>query len=212
MDISKLPKLSETQKEQQAQAAADAQIATAQPVDPVEPAPPRDVAPVAYAQNARAEPIDSTAGDVWISIAIGAILLLLYPRFLQWVSWRLFGTNFNQFLDQQTGAVVPYTQVPAFWSDLGPTLFGVVLIVEGIALALARRLGVMMFAFGLTVIATAYNAIYVAMSFNRFGFAIISALAVIFGVYIAMYQWKLIQSMSGPAGAPAGPTSPTTRA
>ena len=54
----------------------------------------------------------------------------------------------------------------------------------------------MMFAFCLTVVATAYNVIYLVMSFNRFGLALISAFAVAFGVYIAMYQWKLIQLMS----------------
>ena len=131
MDVSKLPKLSDTQKEQQAQAAAardDALSAT--PSDG-----PTTQHRAAY--EADASP-SSDGAEVWISIAVGAILLLMYPRFLKWVSSRLFGTHFDQFL-LPDGTVVPYPQVPEFWGDLGPTLFGVVLIVEGIALMLARK-------------------------------------------------------------------------
>jgi hypothetical protein len=194
MDVSKLPKLSDTQKQQQAEAAAASSEA------PLESGAPSSVitaetAPRSDGSRHDVDALASSTADVWISLAIGALLLLMYPRFLQWLSWRLFGTNFNQFLDQN-GAIVPYTQVPEFWGDLGPTLFGVVLIVEGLALALMRKRGVMMLAFGLTIIATAYNAIYLIMSFNKYGLAIISAMAVAFGVYIAMYQWKLIKVMS----------------
>ena len=193
MDVSKLPKLSDTQKEQKAQE-ANASAAPAATVAPVEPMAVQQV----DRPHQHTHELASSSADVWISLAIGALLLLMYPRFLQWLSSRLFGTHFNPFLDA-AGNVVPYTKVPEFWGDLGPTLFGVVLIVEGLALALMRKRGVMMLAFGLTVIATAYNAIYLIMTYNTYGLAIVSALAVAFGVYIAMYQWKLIKIMSGSA-------------
>ena len=72
-------------------------------------------------------------------------------------------------------------------------MFGIVLIVEGIALVLARKRAVVWGAFVLTVIATAYNIIYLITSYSQHGLALVSALAGLFGVYIAMYQWKMLQ-------------------
>jgi hypothetical protein len=174
MDISKLPRLSETGKHAPAPSPApdsEPQIPMAAPVKPE----PRSI-----------------GADVWFSIAIGALILLMYPRFLQWVSSRVFGTHFNEFM--LVGKVVPYPQVPEFWSDLGTTSFGLMLIIEGVALALLRRRGVLIAAFGLTVVVTAYNLIYLVASFSKYGLALVSALAVIFGVYIAMYQWRMLQA------------------
>src|SRR3954467_10313784 len=110
MDLSKLPKLSETPKP-----------------------PPQEPTPARPADPPPPEPT-SVGLEAWISIAVGAFLLLIYPRFLQWLSHRLFGTHFNPFVDN-AGNIVPYSQVPEFWGDLGPVLFGVVLILEGLVMA-----------------------------------------------------------------------------
>jgi hypothetical protein len=142
------------------------------------------------------EPLGA-GGDIWISIAVGVILLLMQPRFLLWVSSRIFHTHFNEFIKQDgSGTIVPYPQVPEFWGDLGPTLFALVLILEGIALAFSRNRAVLSLAFGLTVLATAYNAIYVVISYSTYGLALLSALAVVFGVYIARYQWTMLKAFA----------------
>jgi hypothetical protein len=44
-------------------------------------------------------------------------------------------------------------------------------------------------------VATAYNIIYLFMSYSQ-GLAIVSAMAGLFGVYIAMYQWRTLKSFS----------------
>jgi len=168
MDLSKLPKMSET------------------------PRPPATVEPMTTSR--KSEAIPASAAEAWISIAVGVIMLLMYPRFLQWIFSRLFGTNFNEFM--LDGAVVPYPQVPEFWSDLGPTSFGVVLIIEGLILGLAPKRPLVWFAFVLTVGVVLYNLIYVVTSYSRYGLALISAIAVAFGVYIAMHQWRLLQTRS----------------
>jgi hypothetical protein len=176
MDLSKLPRLSETDKQApQPPSTADAPTSAPEPVR----------------SHFTPAPLGSGA-DVWISLAVGVILLLMYPRFLQWTGSRIFGTSFNEFtLD---GVVVPYPQVPEFWSDLGPTLFGIVLLLEGIALLFAhRRPAVLWAAFGMTVAATAFNAIYLIVTFSKYGLAIVSAIAVALGVYIAMGQWRMLQ-------------------
>jgi hypothetical protein len=168
MDLSKLPRLSQSDKQ-------------APPPRPAETEPtPR-----------RAEPLPASGPEAWISLAVGVILLLMYPRFMQWVCSRVFGTHFNEFM--LDGKVVPYPQVREFWMDLGPTSFAVVLIFEGLVLAFARKPLLVWIAFGLTVAVTTYNLIYVVASYSKYGLAIISALAVAFGVYIAMGQWRMLQ-------------------
>src|SRR5688572_15728443 len=126
MDISKLPRMSETGKHTPPpQTATDAEQSHI---------PPARGAVPASSVYKRSSP----GPEIWFSIAIGVILLLMYPRFLQWVCAQLFGTHFNPFV-MPDGTVIPYPQVPEFWGDLGPTLFGIVLIVEGLALAFSRR-------------------------------------------------------------------------
>jgi hypothetical protein len=176
MDLSKLPRLSETDKH------------APQPPDPeslLDPQP-ADRPPVVSPM-----PAATVGPEAWFSIGIGVILLLMFPRFLQWASSRVLGTHFNEFV-LSDGTIVPYPQVPTFWMDLGPTLFGIVLILEGVALVLARNRLVVWFAFVLTVAATAYNIGYLVMSYSTQGLALVSAFAGLFGVYIAMYQWRML--------------------
>jgi hypothetical protein len=178
MDLSKLPRLSETDKH----SPPPTPPSVAQR-DPIPAQPGIDYRPV--------EKLETSAAEAWLSIAIGVIMLLVYPRFLQWVSSRIFGTHFNEFT--LSGAVVPYPQVPEFWGDLGPTSFAFVLVFEGLVLAFACRRSLVWMAFVLTVLVTAFNLIYVVASYSTYGLAIISAVAVVFGVYIAMHQWKVLQ-------------------
>lgn len=222
MDLSKLPRLSKTDVPPHTlePVAPDAAGAPAAGFDVVQnPSAPTSAPPAGYcacgaplragarycdscgarvsvAGPANVLPYDSHVGvgaEVWISVAIGALLLLMQPRLLQFLSHKLFGTFFAPYLDNQTGAEVPYTAQPDFWSDLGITLFAFVLIIEGLALAFARRRGVVMLAFGLTVLTTVYNLGYLVLTFSS-GIAILSAFAVAFGVYIAIFEWRLLQA------------------
>jgi hypothetical protein len=159
---------------------------------------------------------DSAAGDAptgagveaWISIGVGLFLIFMQPRFFQWASSRMFGTSFAEFgtnetvEDPATGVLtevfraVPYTTVPEFWMDLGPALFAVVLILDGIVLAFVRKRAVVALAFGLTVLATVYNLGYVVVSMSKSqGFAPLSFLAVLFGGFMCYYQWQMLQWM-----------------
>jgi hypothetical protein len=186
MDMSKLPRLSQTNKD-------DApEPITGQPTSP----PPPMADPYRDDPRRRDPAVDydsGVGGDVWISIAVGVILLLVFRRMLQYVSHILFGTFFAPYL-MSDGTEVSYTSTPDFWSDLGITTFAIVLIVEGIALAIGRRRpAVVGFAFGLTVLVTLYNVGYLIMSISS-GLPIVSAFAVAFGVYIAMYQWNMLKT------------------
>jgi hypothetical protein len=136
---------------------------------------------------------------VWISVAVGAILLLMQPRLIQFLCHKLFGTSFAPYIDAN-GNVVPYTAQLDFWSDLGITLFALVLLLEGLALAFTRKRRLVMLAFALTVVTTAYNLGYLIYTFSS-GVAILSALAVAFGGYIAVFEWRLLQQLRPPPKA-----------
>lgn len=197
MDMSKLPRLSQTNKDD-----APTPIPGGAPPPPM-PSPDRNVPDYQPRDRVAYDPGHSTGAEVWISIAVGAILLLMFRRLLQYVSHVLFGTFFAPYL-MPDGTEVPYTSTLDFWSDLGITAFAFVLIIEGIALAIGRRRpGVIWFAFLLTALATLYNLGYLLMTFSR-GFPIISALAVAFGVYIGLYQWNLLKGTSGRLPSRAG--------
>ena len=182
MDMSKLPRLSNTQ--------SGSQDAEAAPADNPSDAHKRCIPTFTAAGRGQSAARRIQHADVWISIAVRAILLLMYPRFLQWVSSRVFGCRVGWIMPEGK----TYTQMPEFWGDLGPTLFGLVLLVEGIALAMARKRFMLMIAFALTTaVATGYNLGYLVLSYSTYGLALVSALAVAFGVYILMYQWKMLQ-------------------
>ena len=215
MDVSKLPKLSQTP--------APPNSGASSPADGDIPHPPPAIAAATShrpewcrkchapnAPNSRfcascgaglggptgAAPVEVGA-EAWVSMAVGAILLLLQPRLLQFLSHKLFGTYFAPYV-MEDGTVVPYTAQLDFWSDLAITAFALVLIVEGIALIFARRPAVVLGAFLLTVAATLGNLLYLVLTFGSYGLALYSALAVIFGVYIAIYQWRMWQALRAP--------------
>jgi hypothetical protein len=172
MDMSKLPRLSETQRQQQAEAAA---------ADAPMPEPMRAAAPV---------PAERVGPDAWISIAIGVLLLLMNSRLWQYF---LFRSRFTWTFQDPQGNPLEYPQTVFFWGDLAMVSFAIVLIVEGLVLALARRPAMIAAAMALTVVATLLNLGYVVtMLGTGYGLQFMSALAVAFGVYIAMNQWRML--------------------
>ncbi|MGD0542345.1 MAG: hypothetical protein ABSB33_12590 [Tepidisphaeraceae bacterium] len=184
MDLSKLPRLSKTSEAER----LDGRM----PPSAIEPSAVESEPPavVPYARSSQSAPAAGWS-ETWLSIGIGIFLLLYQPRFLQWLSSRLFHTYFNEFRDADSN-IVPYQTLPEFWSDLGPTLFGFVLIIDGLVM-FTRRRGLYWAAFGLTIVSTAFNLVWCIGSYSKYGFAPISFLAVIFGGFIATAQWRLIK-------------------
>jgi len=183
MDVSKLPKLSQSD---------------APPPTPVEPEGQR---PIQFAPPNR-------VAEAWISIAVGIILLLVTPHTLGYFSSKVFHTPFAPYADPtrpyparcdfilyDDGTKIFYRDTRDFWNDLVITAFAMVLIVDGILMVRARRPTVVLAALILTVLATLGNLIYLVATFSN-GLPIISALAVVFGVYIAISQWSVFRTLS----------------
>lgn len=172
MDISKLPKLSTT----------DA------PPPPAESDAPasREVIPYGVDVPSR------SSADAWLSIAVGVILLFMSPRLLQYVFTR---ANFTWTFSDAQGNPLAYTNTVYFWGDLALIAFALVLIVQGIVTAWMRSRPFIAGAFALTVLATGLNACYLIYMMNGYGFQLMAAMAVAFGVYIAMQQWRILKVM-----------------
>jgi len=168
MDYSKLPKL-----------AGDSQGA-----QPPAAAPPSNI------PSARHAPEPMNTGYAWLSIGIGVILLFLQPNLLKY----LFGGTVPQAIDE-TGAPMRYVDSVFFLGDLAMTCFAIVLILEGLLIAFTRNALVILVVFVFTALATVGNLFYIIYMMQKgYTLQLMPALAVVFGVYIAMYQWRLFQA------------------
>jgi hypothetical protein len=144
--------------------------------------------------------------EVWISIGLGMLLLLLAPNALKWTSAQIFHTNFAPYVDPLTnqpadyilmtdGTKIPYRRQTAFWSDWVITAFAMALIFEGTALFFSRRPLVVLIALAVTILATAANLVYLVATYGQ-GLALLSAVAVLFGTVIAVFEWQLLRSLA----------------
>jgi hypothetical protein len=203
MDISKLPRLSQTSQPAEAGTPAEpgsgTPVATTPPASGTtwctrcnapNPAGTRYCGNCAAPMGMRDVPRTEAGIEAWLSIGLGILLLLMNTRLLRYLSHVCFGTYFAPY-EMPDGTVVAYTAQLDFWSDLGITLFAVVLILDGVVLVISRKPWIIAAALTLTVAATFYNLCYLVMTFTRAGLAIMSAFAMIFGVYIALYQWRI---------------------
>jgi hypothetical protein len=188
MDLSKLPKLSNTDK----------------PPEEENP-PPESERAQAVARMAMGyrldEPLPGLA-EAWISIALGLILLFCFPNTISYLRAPSAFEQANPILDgdgnpilNKQGQPMHYWQSAPFWADLGITAFASVLVVEGILLAFTKKSRLILLAFGLTVAAGMLNLFVVIHTYNIILFPTFCALAVAVSGYMAMTQWRLIQML-----------------
>ena len=202
MDMSKLPRLSQS----------DA---------PPPPAPETSVAaenePTRVVERLRSDtaqaPRLGTGAEAWISIGIGILVLAMSPNTMKYMAAVLSHKPAEIFPDPtrpfpakcdfilyEDGTKILYRNMSVFWSDLVVTAFALVLILDGLVLASARRSRTVLLAFGVTALATAANGIYLFATIQN-GLPVISAFAVLFGVYIAIAQWGYYKSLLAFEGA-----------
>ena len=188
MDMSKLPRMSQTPPPP--------------PPETSEPALDEGCSapgiPAAQAQRAYRQELDYgseptvSLAEAWISIAIGLILMFVSTagRFLEYLTSSNFSWNFTD----PTGAPLPYRQTVFFWGDVAIFAFALLLIIDGLIL-FTRKPALVTVALAFTIITVLMNFFYVVRMMNGYGFQLWSAIAVAFGVYIAIFQWRLLQSL-----------------
>ena len=181
MDVSKLPKLSQTPRP-----AGDGP-------PPPDPNPNDERHPHYY-------PADrvTVGGEAWISMIIGAVILLSNQNFNYWLAGH---TDRIPPVIDSTNATIPYVQSYFFVRDLSLFAFGAALLLDGVLLLIMRPWSILL-GLTVTIIATLLN-LYTAVRFHTgFGLQLFAILAVIFGLYTALYQWKLLRLLTTGKAAP----------
>ena len=122
---------------------------------------------------------------------------------------REYHTEINWNIGPNAGQEVAYWDLTGgmAWAETGIFLFGVAMILEALALAIvSSRVGgkrpVVVASLGVVVIATIINLVAAFKVFNVGAIPTISGLAVAFGGYMAMYQWKLLRLLNTGRSAP----------
>lgn len=184
MDLSKLPKLSQT------------------------PAPPSPAAPAPTALPPQQMPQQvhhpvGIAGMVWFNAIIGLLLVWMGQNFgkyvLSLITGQPYHTGFNWQSGPKAGQEVAYPDLEngVMWTDASLFLFGVAILAEAVVLALASRqkasvaLLLTNVAIGLTVLSTLISLAACAQLFRLGVLPHLSLLAAAFGGYMVAYLWRL---------------------
>jgi hypothetical protein len=188
MDYSKLPKLSQT---------------------PAPPATEEQTPPAAAISDYRSARDEETGmgAEIWLSAIIGLVMLMLGWTFARYLGATLTGQPFHTNVtwttdDERAGKEVGYFELTGYtaWTDAGTFLFGVALLLEAAALAVAHRPSaprkpLIGFALLVCILATTLNLLVAGLLLSHGLMPIISILIVAFGGYMAAYQWKLLKAL-----------------
>jgi hypothetical protein len=152
--------------------------------------------------------------EVWLSAVIGVVLMLLGRSFggylLAKATGQPYHTNVSWTAGPNEGQEVAYWELEGFTalSDSAIWLFGLAMVLEAAVLAVVNtrfraKVGLLRVALLVTVLATAYN-LFVSFKVLAGGvLPIMSLLAVGFGGYIAVFEWRLLQQLRPPPKARA---------
>ncbi len=202
MDMSKLPRLSQTNR-------AD----VPNPVGGGTTVPPpaqrtHDVPDYDSRDRGGAVSDYSIGAEVWISVILGLVFIFMGSNFARYAGATLAGkpfhTNVNWMAGEKEGQEVAYFELGGgtAYTDSGLFLFGLALVLEALALLVAQtripgKRAFVGFALFVTLAATAYNLFVMVKLFGLGITPLTSLIAVAIGGYMATYQWRLLNRISG---------------
>ncbi len=180
MDISKLPKLSETRKHEPGAAPRDA------------PQPHPSAVPIPTAQPVPARVEAPPGPEVFINVIIGLLLVYMGWPVFDYLIHRVTGRPFGHPVFDATGNPIEYTKSVFIWINGGVALFGLALIAY--ALLGRSRSGTMAWTVLLLLaVSGAVNVYAVIGSMNVIGLQILPVLCGAFAIYLSMYQWARVR-------------------
>jgi hypothetical protein len=193
MDLSKLPKLSDSSQSQPP------------------PAPMAEAAPQETPQAARYRPARSNgvSADIWFNVVVGIILLFLGRSFFSWSIATLTGHPFHTGWtwpadSPKAGQEVSYYELDGYtaFTDTGMFLFGLAILFEAAVVVLAQirpsgpTRALIYLALGLTVLCTLFNLLVSIklMTLSPPIVPLMSGLAVAFGGYMIVSIRGVLQN------------------
>lgn len=192
MDLSKLPRLSESDKH------APATPASGQPMQFEQPARP--------VLDYGAAPGSGLSGQVWLSAILGLVFMMMGWTFARYMiatmSGKPFDTNVTWTAGPKAGQPVEYFELQGYTalSDAAIFFFGFATLLEAAVLAFARTntaltRALVAFALLITVGMVALNVVVAGLLFNYGVMPLPSVLAVAFGGWMAMFEWNWLRQM-----------------
>jgi hypothetical protein len=147
--------------------------------------------------------------EIWISVIVGLILMFFGMNFARWGIATLSGHTYDTGMTW--GAPVPGDPNPhaegspiGYWEISGSAalqdcaifLFGFAMILEAVVLwavhsRVRAKRPLLAFALAITLVATLLNVIVSGKLFMIGVLPFLSLLAIAFGGYIAIYEWRL---------------------
>ena len=163
-----------------------------------------DYAPRSGAGGYAADP--GVGAEVWVSAVIGIALMLMGRSFggylLATITNQPYHTNVTWMEGPNEGKEVAYWDLSGrqALSDSAIWLFGLAMVLEAAALGLINtrmrgKGGLLTVALAITVLATVYNIAVSVRLLADGTLPIMSLLAVAFGGYIALFEWRLLQTL-----------------
>lgn len=142
--------------------------------------------------------------EVWLSAVLGAFLIYNGRSFGGWLiataTGRAYETGVLWKTDDRMDQPVEYWDLQGFTalSDSAIFLFGLAMVLEAVVLALVgtrfrQKSALVTVALLVTVAVTAYNLVVGVKLLAAGVMPLMSLLAVAFGGYIAMFEWRLLQ-------------------
>lgn len=195
MDLSKLRRVSGEQRAGSNEPAEDRP-----PADNPRPTP----APVDYGPPREL----GTGPEVWLSLVVGIILMVMGWQFAQWAITTLTGGTYDTEVVWRTpdknGQMVPYWQLIGHQalSESAIFLFGLAMVMEAAAMTVGLLVprfwrpaifGSML----MSILMTVYNALAVVVLLKDKQTPLVSLLAIGFGGYMAMAQWRALRNAAG---------------
>lgn len=192
MDLSKLPRLSETDK-------------NAPPPQPETQLPPQPQ-PGQFVQYYAPPPEPGLPAQVWLSAILGIVFMMMGWTFARFMMAKLSGQPFNTGVNwvagPKAGQPVEYFELQGYtaYTDTAIFLFGLAMVLEAVVLVVARRNNatsriLLSFALALTVGMVIFNVIVAGMLFQAGITPLSSILAIAFGGWMAMFEWQLMKQM-----------------
>jgi hypothetical protein len=161
------------------------------------------------ASPASVEP--GVGAEVWISAIVGIVLMLIGWDFAKWALTTLFGGTYDTGFtwgapapgdanSHPEGSLIGYWDLAGFHAlqNCALFLFGLAMVLEAIVLLVVHsriraKRPLLAFALTITLVATILNLVVAARLLGIGVIPLMSMLAVAFGGYIAVYEWRLYQ-------------------
>jgi len=193
MDVSKLPRLSETKPPE----VAPPQSGASHPPTST-PTPPVDYRGYPSAAGDRA----MVGAEIWFGVIVGLILVLYTGQFGKYLVAKATGheyhTNVTWTTGPNEGQEVPYPQLEGatFYSDSSIFFFGLSVLIGSLAQLAGiflRKRGFAWFSLIFTLFATIYCLVAAVIIYNTGILPLVTLLCVAFGGFAVVYEWTALR-------------------